>query len=126
MQIQGEMKRLLEEFPGLNLVAFGDLSSGLVLDSAARTAFPREVLDLLGEKAVACFSMLRQDAGPAQADPAVFGASVIHFSERGSRVFARHPDAADDVICAIADPGVELEPLLQSISGLARKIGGQE
>jgi hypothetical protein len=126
MQIQGEMKRLLDEVPGLHLVAFGDLSSGLILDSVAKTAFPREVLDLLGEKAVECFAMLRQVALPDDADPAVFGASVIHFSERGARIFARHQGAADDVICAICDPGVELEPLLQSVSGLARTIGGQE
>ena len=57
MQIQAGMKRLLDETPGMKLVAFGDLSSGLILHSASKEPCQREVLDLLCEKAIDCFSL---------------------------------------------------------------------
>ncbi len=121
MKVQDEMKRFLADTPGIDLVAFGDLSSGLILNSASNTACPREVLDLLGEKAAACFALLHAQGLPQAAAHAT---SVIHFSQTGSRVFARPSATADDVLCAVAEPGARLEPLLHATTGLARKVAG--
>ena len=122
MKIQDQMKRTLDGSPDVNLVAFGDLSSGLILNWCAKASTPREVVDLLGEKAAACFALLRPDALLPEANAATFGASVIHFTERGSHIFARKPANADDVICAVCEPGARLAPLLQSTIALADKI----
>lgn len=126
MTLQDRMKRLLDDTPGLNLVAFGDLSSGLVLNSVSKTACPREVLDLLCEKAVDCFAMLGPDALSSPDDPGIFGRAVIHFDERGTQVFARQPANPDDVICAMCEPGTALEPMLQATLDLASKVGGPQ
>lgn len=122
MTIQTGLKRLLDETPGVTLVAFGDLSSGLILDTAAKAACPREVLDLLCEKAIDCFALLGPDARPVTGDNAIFGKAVIHFDDRGLQVFARQPENPDDVICAITDPGGGLEQVLQSTLALAREM----
>lgn len=122
MKIQDQMKRTLDGSPDLNLVAFGDLSSGLILNWCSKAPTPREVVDLLGEKAAACFALLGPEALLPEADRATFGASVIHFTERGSHIFARLPANADDVICAVCEPGARLAPLLQSTIALAEKI----
>jgi hypothetical protein len=124
MHLKAEMKRLLDETPGMNLVAFGDLSSGLVLNSASKETCPREVLDLLCEKAIDCFSLLGQAAQASVPEGETLGRSVIHFNERGSQIFARHPGNAEDVICAICDPGADLERMLQATLVLAGKIDG--
>ena len=116
------MKRLLDETSDLNLVAFGDLSSGLILNWSAKAACPREVLDLLGEKAAACFALFRPLSFPPGTDKAVFGASVIHFNEQRTRIFARQATTTDEVICAVAEPGAPLEPLLQSAIALANQM----
>lgn len=118
------MKRLLDETPGMKLVAFGDLSSGLILHSAAKEPCQREVLDLLCEKAIDCFSLLHDKAQRSGGDRNAFGHSVIHFSERGSQVFARQPGNTEDVICAICDPGADLEHMLRATLDLACKIDG--
>ena len=119
MKIQDQLKQTLDTTPDLNLVAFGDLSSGLILNWSARTPCPREVLDLLGEKAAACFALL-----PSGTVTSGSGATVIHFTERESRIFARHPAGPDDVICAVSAPGAPLEPLLRATSQLATVIAG--
>ena len=124
MKIQDQMKQVLDETPDLKLVGFGDLSSALILNWSAKAATPREVVDLLGEKAAACFALFRPELLPAEANSAVFGASVIHFTERASHVFARQLGNADDVICAGCEPGAPLEPLLHSALALAEKIAG--
>lgn len=114
MKIQDQMQRMLDKTPDCNLVAFGDLSSGLVLNWCAKTPTPRETLDLLGETSAACFALL----GPQ----ATFAATVIHFTERESHVFARHAANPDDVICAVLAPGTALEPLLRATQALADRI----
>lgn len=124
MNVQGQMKRLLDESADINLIAFSDLSSGLVLNWCSKSPLPREVVDLLGEKATACFALFRPETQESGANSVSFAASLIHFTERGAHVFARHPANADDVICAVCEPGARLEPLLQSTIALADRISG--
>ena len=124
MTIQTGMKRLLDEVPGVNLVAFGDLSSGLILNTAAKTACPREVLDRLCEKAIDCFAMLGPDALPAPGEDVIFGKAMIYFDDRGLQVFARQPESPDDVICAVCDPGSGIDAILQSVLDLASAVAG--
>ncbi|MEO6301162.1 MAG: hypothetical protein ABIV25_16015 [Paracoccaceae bacterium] len=126
MKVQDQVKRLLDETPDLRLVAFGDLSSGLILNWSAKSACPREVLDLLGEKAAACFALLNSDALPPEADPTKFGTSVIQFSEQGSSIFVRQSASSDDVICAVCEAGAGLGTLMHSATLLADMIAGAE
>jgi hypothetical protein len=123
MKVQDQLKQTLDATPDLSLVAFGDLSSGLILNWSAKTPCPREVLDLLGEKAAACFAVLHGAALPPGAAP---GAALVHFTEQESHIFARHPANADDVICAVAEPGARLEPLLRSATDLAARLAVPE
>ena len=125
MTVQDQMKRLLDETPDIGLLAFGDLSSGLILNWAARTHCPREVLDLLGDQATKCFALLGSD----KLDGAVAGTSIIHFTEHETRIFVRAatgPEDAgsEDVVCAVCEAGAELEPLFHAASDLADKIAG--
>ena len=121
MKLPDQMRHFLDQTPDVSTVAFGDLSSGLVLNWCSKAAPPREVVDLLGEKAAACFALLHQSAQLPEASSA-FGASVIHFTERGSQIFARQAATPDDVICVVCEPGARLEPLLASTIALADKI----
>ena len=126
MKIQYQMKQLLAETPGLNLIAFGDLSSGLILNWTAKAPCPREVLDLLGDEAVAGFAMLQPISPPPGTYSTLFGGSVIHFTERESRIFARPAANSDDVICMVGEPGAQLEALLRSAVALADHFAAPE
>lgn len=116
------MRQLLDGTPDINMVAFADISSGLILNWCSKASTPREVVDLAGERAVDCFALFGSAALLPGVTVATFGASVIHFTERGSHIFARHPAAAADVICAVCEGGARLEPLLRSAIALAEKI----
>ena len=130
MTLQDQMNRLLDAAPDISLLAFGDLSSGLILNWAARAPCPREGLDLLGEQAARCFALM----GPDRLDGTVAGPAMIHFTEHETRIFVRAgtgPDEAgpqdsgfDDVVCAVCDAGAELEPLFHAACDLAKKIAG--
>jgi len=130
MTLQDQMNRLLDDAPDISLLAFGDLSSGLILNWAARAPCPREGLDLLGEQAARCFALMGRD----RLDGAVAGPSMIHFTEHETRIFVRvgtgpddagpHDAGSDDVICAVCDAGAELEPLFLAAADLADKIAG--
>ena len=124
MKIQDQLQQFLDATPAASLAAFGDLSSNLILNWSSRTACPRETLDLLGEKASACFALFQPETLPPGVDTAVFAASVVHFTERSSHVFARWPSDAEDVVCVTGAPGARLEPLLQASLVLADKIAG--
>jgi hypothetical protein len=122
MGLQDRLRDLLDTNGELSLVALGDLSSGLILDWAAREPCPREVLDLLGERAAAGFARLDGMARPETADADIWGREVIRFSEAGAEVFARDPRNGDDVLCATLVPGAALEPALSRIARLARGL----
>lgn len=124
MGLQDRLRDLLDTTGDLSLVALGDLSSGLILDWAAREPCPREVLDRLGERAAAGFARLDGAAPPEAADPAVWGRALIRFSEAGAEVFARDARGSDDVLCATLAPGAALEPALARITRLARGLAG--
>ncbi len=122
MKIQDALNETLEKTPSLELVAFGDLSTGLILNSASRAACPREVLDLIAERAAAGFSQLNAAALPTGSNAEAYGTTVIYFTERNAEIFARHPEAAEDVVCAVCRPGTPLLPALRAGLRLAYRI----
>lgn len=124
--LQDQMKRFLDATPGISLLAYGDLSSGLILNSASRVACPREVLDLIGEKVTSSFSRLYPESLARAAEASGSSASIIHFTERSAQIFARLPGDADEVICAVCDSGVDLQPLLGAVQDLAGSLAGPE
>lgn len=124
MTIQHQLDRLRDEAPGCDLVAFGDLSSGLILNWAARSACQREVLDLLMQNATASLALLAPVGLPGGVDLADMGTSVIHFTERGAEVFVRLSAASDEVICVACPLDADLERLLGSTIALADQIEG--
>ncbi|MEO8242395.1 MAG: hypothetical protein ABI832_08775 [bacterium] len=126
MKIQDQMQRFLDDSPNLEVAAFGDLSSGLILSSASSTLVPREVLNLLGEKAAECMAFLgRQHLAPAGGS-ADIGNSIIHFTEEKCEVFARGSAASNDVICAVCDGSAGLKPLMRKALALSNQIAGPE
>ena len=122
MKIQDHLDRTLTTTEDLGLVAFGDLTTGMILNWAARTPRPREVMDLLGEKAVESFALVAGAGRPDQADPAGFGTTIVHFTETATDVFARAPDSDEDVICAVGTPGAPIGPLMRAAAGLATTL----
>lgn len=114
------MKDFLDQTPGLDLVAYGDLSSGLILNAASKVACPREKLDLLGEKAASCFALAPKGAG------GIGPSWAMHFSERETQVFARQPETSHEVICAVCHPGTRLQPLVIAAIDLASRMAGPE
>lgn len=123
MTLQDRFHEALATATDVSLLALGDLSSGLILDWAAREPCPREVLDLLGERAAAAFARLDAMDPPPGADPATWGAGLVRFTEAGSEVLARDPRHPEDVICLGLTPGGALEPALALARRLARDLG---
>jgi hypothetical protein len=124
MIIQDHLKQFLDEAPDINLAAFGDLSSGLILNWASTAPCPREVLDLLGEHAGKCLGLLDKPALLPHLDSSVAGASMVRFTEQESQIFTRLSPGSDDFLCTVCEPGAELAPLLHLSSELARWVAG--
>ena len=124
MTVQDQLKRLLDQTPDISLVEFGDLSSGLILNWAARRSCPREVLDLLGQQAVGCLGLLGTESLLPDQAASGAGALMIHFTEQETHIFTRQALDSDDVLCTVCEPGAELEPLCQVSAGLARAMAG--
>ena len=122
MKVQDHLDQTLEATADFTLVAFGDLTTGMILNWSSRTQCPREVMDLLGETAAASFSLLDRAGVPPGADPAQFGAELLHVTETGTEVFARSPAGTEDVVCAVGKQGAPIAPLLDVAAGLSRKI----
>ena len=122
MKVQGRLDQTLKATQDMSLVAFGDLTTGMILNWAARNPCPREVLDLLGEKAAESFALIAAAGTPAGADPAWFGVDIVHFTETAIEVFARAPESDEDVICAVGTPGAQIEPLVHAAGDLADAI----
>lgn len=124
MKVQDRLKRFVDETPDVTLVAFCDVSSGLILNWSGKTSCPREVLDRLGEKAAASLAMLDGRAG---ADGnAIFGTAAIRFDARGAQIFARSAPRSEDVICVECGPGAPLEDRLRAAMRLAQTVAGPE
>ena len=126
MTLQDQMKRFLDVTPGIDILAYGDLSSGLILNSASRSACPREVLDLIGEKATACFSQLYPDSLARANEASGSDATILHFTERDMQIFVRTPGNVEEVICAVCSPGAELKPLLGAVQDLVGRLAVPE
>ena len=124
MTIQHQLDRLFDQSPDSRLVAFGDLASGLILNWNAQASCPREVLDLLVQNAEDCLGLLDPGALPPGVDAADFGASVLHFTERGTQIFARLPSGSTEIVCVACAPGANLQPLLAATIALAHRIEG--
>jgi hypothetical protein len=121
MKIQDRMQQGLAATPGFALLAFGDLTSGLILNWAARTRHPREVLDRLGERAAASMALAGADWPDDLAAP---GLTLVRFTETGSEIFVRPGPASEDVLCAVCAPGTALDPLIRAAADLARSLQG--
>lgn len=122
MSLAAALKHTLEKTPGIERMAFGDLSSGLVLMSEGRTACPREVLDLVSERSSSGFALLIGTPLPEAVSAEAFGTCVIHFTERSAEVHARAPAAPNDVVSAVCSPGTPLLPAVRAGLGLACRL----
>jgi hypothetical protein len=124
MKIQDHLRQFLDDCPGTDLVAFGDLSSGLILSSTSNALVPREMLDLLGEKAADCMAFLDRHGLGAAGSPDPVGNTILHFTEDRSDAFARGSVASNDVICVVCDGRTGLEPTLRMAWALSNRIAG--
>ena len=122
MKIQDHLDQTLEATQDLSLVAFGDLTTGMILNWSSRNHLPREVLDLLGEKAAESFALVVAAGMPEGADPDWFAADLVHVTETATHVFSRGADSDEDVVCAEATAGAPIEPLLRATEDLVYTI----
>ena len=118
MTIQMHLDRLCSDNAGCSLTAFADMSSGLTLRWSSEDSCPREILDELSARAAACFDLLGSDVQTPATELTGLGSAVVHFTAGKSRVFVRHPEESEDVVCAVCDPVHPIEPVL----GAARDV----
>ncbi|AZV77278.1 hypothetical protein EBB79_04810 [Parasedimentitalea marina] len=98
MDITGRLHSLRETTPGCALVAFGDLSTQLVLRSSAAVQVRQEFLDQLCAQAEHGFCL--QDALAGWNTPRGEGsAEVIVVTPQETRIYIRRPGAAQDTAC---------------------------
>jgi len=122
MAIADEINKLREEFDGCKLVAFADLSSKMVLLTSSRKKIPQENLDHLCAEAAIMFkgaaANLNKDAAPITA----LVADGDH-----TNIYLRNATGADDVLCCVCGPDVDLTAFLTSAQARLDQImpGGE-
>ena len=122
MAIADEINNLREEFDGCTLVAFADLTSKMVLLTSSRKKIPQENLDYLCAEAAIMFkgatARLNKDAAPITA----LVADGAH-----TNIYLRNAADADDVLCCVCGPDVDLTAFLTSAQARLDQImpGGE-
>lgn len=116
-----ELDALRRDLTGCRLVAFTDLSAGMVLKVSASERPPREQIDALGDLAARCLD--------GAALPALFDGeppfAAVQTSGRESSYFIRSlADPADALILLVAEPTKQAEVWSAAQSVLDRLQSG--
>ena len=122
MAIADEINKLREEYDGCTLVAFADLSSKMVLLTSSRKKIPQENLDhLCAEAAI----MFKGAAANLNRDAAPITALVVDGDH--TNIYLRNEAGADDVLCCVCGPDVDLNAFLTSAQARLDQImpGGE-
>ncbi len=119
MTLAAQLDGALQPGHGLRLAAFGDRSSGLVLQWRARGACPREELDLLGARAADALGLADACLGEGAAAP-----WVLRFTDQHCEVFAACPPDPENFVALRAEPGRRVASVLAAAQELADAIGG--
>lgn len=122
MRIKEALEATLAATPGIELLSYDDLSSGLALTSCARGPCGREALDRLAAGAVDGFALVAGTPLPPGADGSAFGSCLIRFGPGGAEVHARSPAAPDEAVSALCVPGTPLLPAVRATLGLAFRL----
>lgn len=107
MTIPDQLNTFRRALPGVSVVALGDMAAGLVLCASHDGNMPQERLDRLCQSAAALL------AGPNEFTPETASEMAVIASGLRTEVFVRSPIDADDVLCCVCEPDVD-------ISGVAR------
>ena len=108
------LDRLRRDFPACRLVAFADLTTGMVLSSSADIPVAQERLDRLCATAVQLLggeSAVRVSRAAGQDDTGWLGhAMAIDGGEIG--LFVRSSQEPNDALCCLCDVAEELDALI--------------
>lgn len=121
MGVVDNLAKVLNEFATARVVAFADLSASMILASKGRESLTQENLDALCRQAKASF------------DDPLFGLSVQAFGDPlsaivmvpdGVQVFLRSENEPADAICALCDPGIDLERFVTKLRETLDQVSG--
>lgn len=126
MRIKDALQATLAATPGIDLLSYDDLSSGLALTACARGPCGREVLDRLAERAVGGFALLAGTPLPPGVEAGAFGSCLIRFGPGGAEIHARNPAAPDEAVSAACDPAAPLLPSVRAALALAFRLSEGE
>jgi hypothetical protein len=108
MNISQALESLRSTFPGCSLVAFGDLTTRVVLRSSHDGSYRREHLDELCSQAAGCFAVMDHavQTGNPRADGAAWPAEAIVLTSRGANGFVRAGQSGADFLGFACDTSV--------------------
>lgn len=109
MTFADHINALRSDLPGCRLVAFGDVSTRLVLRASHGPEVRREHLDRLCDEAAACFSMA--DAAETRPDDAREALVLTH---RDLRVYVRSSENRADFLCIQCDPDCDTDLVIRT------------
>ncbi|MCV6592576.1 MAG: hypothetical protein OIF48_06470 [Silicimonas sp.] len=120
MALTDALEALRSELPGCALVAYADLTSGLVLGTAAAGHPGQEELDqLAGAAQQALAGAVAEGAAPVWAEAGGPAAVALLATETEVRLFLRADGAAEALICVLAADGDLPGAMTQARAGLA-------
>ncbi|MGQ0611124.1 MAG: hypothetical protein ACT4N9_08480 [Paracoccaceae bacterium] len=126
MRISEAFQAALAATPGVDLLSYDDLSSGLALTACGRGSCGREELDRLAARAVEGFALVAGTPLPPGVDAGAFGSCLIGFGPGGAEVYARSPAAPGEAVSARCVPGTPLLPSVRAVLGLAFRLAEGE
>lgn len=127
MDIAARLDSLRRNAPGCALIAFGDISTGLILCTSSDRKPPQERLDRLCRTA----QELLNGAAGTSAEIALGRApgsgidEAIAFNGDMVEVFLRSPAVATDALCCVCAAEMDVESLIERARDSLGEIGGQ-
>lgn len=118
--VANELDALREEHDGCQTIAFGDLSTQMILVTDTKSTLPRETLNsLCAQGALALGRTDKQAVGTMPSRMALLADTTA------LRIFLRAEDEPNDVLCCICAPDVDVEKFVANAKEcLHRIIGG--
>ena len=124
MDIQALLDSVRHDFPECRAIAFGDLSTGLVLCVSAARKTPQERLDRLCRTAGELLDGATAGHAAALApDGAGAVTQAVALSGGTLEIFLRSPLVATDTLCCICSANVNIDALIDRARAGLRDIG---
>lgn len=125
--IREELDVLRNRFAGCEIVAFADLSTGMVLASSTENKLAQEKLDALcadGSVALSGTAAKAVTNGSGRTEPAVVNLAMC---SKGTRIscFVRAPEPAEEALCFVFRPDSALDDVPRSAKEVLARIASE-